>query len=101
MVDKLYQVVWTKRSQIHLAQLFEYIKKDSPRNASKVLNDITASVFKASKNPERYPPDKYKIDNDGSFRAFEIHRYRIVYRFSQNVIRVLRVRHTSMEPLPY
>jgi hypothetical protein len=36
MVDKTYQVVWTKRSQNHLAQLYNYIKIDSPKNAEKV-----------------------------------------------------------------
>ncbi|MBS1566856.1 MAG: type II toxin-antitoxin system RelE/ParE family toxin, partial [Bacteroidetes bacterium] len=46
-------------------------------------------------------PDKYKTNNDGSYRAFEKHRYRIVYRFGNNIIRVLRVRHTSREPLNY
>jgi addiction module RelE/StbE family toxin len=101
MVDKLYQVVWTKHSQNHLAQIYKYIKKESPQNAAKVLHDIAVAVYKAGKHPERYAPDKYKMNNDGSYRAFEIHRYRIAYRFSNNIIRVLRVRHTSMEPRPY
>jgi len=28
-------------------------------------------------NPEIHSPDKYKQNNDGSYRAFELHRYRI------------------------
>jgi hypothetical protein len=31
------------------------------------------------KNAEMYPPDKYKYDNKGNYRAFELHRYRISY----------------------
>jgi plasmid stabilization system protein ParE len=79
----------------------EYISQNSPQNAIKVLNEIAAMANKAAGNPEIYSPDKYKINNDGSYRAFEKHRYRISYRFTNNIIRVLRVRHTSMKPLKY
>ena len=93
--------MWTKRSQQHMKHAFDYISKDSIKNAVKVLEDIVAAVNKAILNPEFYAPDKYKQDNDGSYRAFEKHRYRIAYRFNNNVIRVIRVRHTSMEPKKY
>ncbi len=52
-------------------------------------------------NPEIYGPDKYKINNDGSYRAFEIHKYRIVYRVTGKIIWVLRIKHTKTEPLTY
>jgi hypothetical protein len=35
-----------------------------------------------SKNPEIYPPDKYKKSNSGIYRAFELYRYRISYRIA-------------------
>ncbi len=101
MVAGLYELVWTKRSQKQLKKAYEYISKDSPKNAVKVIEEIAEAVQKAIPNPEIYSSDKYKIDNDGSYRAFEKHHYRIVYRFTKNTIRVLRVRHTSMEPLEY
>lgn len=98
MVKKQYEVVWTKRSQQQMKAAYNYINEDSPQNAIKVVEDIVIAVNKAISNPEFYSPDKYKINNDGSYRAFEKHRYRIVYRFTKNIIRVLRVRHTKMEP---
>ncbi|MGH2643572.1 MAG: type II toxin-antitoxin system RelE/ParE family toxin [Chitinophagaceae bacterium] len=101
MVKESYQVVWTKPAQKEMKQAFDYISKDSIKNAEKVITTIAAMVDKASDNPQIYPPDKFKIDNDGSYRAFEKHRYRIAYRFSNKVLRVLRVRHTSREPLQY
>jgi len=101
MVVKEYEVVWTKQSQKQMRQVFSHISKDSPLNASKVIHDIAEAVQKAAFNPEMYGPDKYKNDNDRSYRAFEKHHYRVAYRFSKNVIRVLRVRHTAMEPLAY
>ena len=101
MVEKGYEVVWTKRSQKQMRQAFKHISKDSPKNASKVISEIAEAVQKAIPNPEIYGPDKYKNENDGSYRAFEKHHYRVAYRFSKNIIRVLRVRHTSMEPKDY
>ena len=94
-------LVWTRRSQLHLKALFKYINEDSPQNAILVVNDIVEAIEKATVNPEYYNPDKYKIDNDGSYRAFEKHRYRLVYRYQKNTIRVLRIKHTSMEPKRY
>lgn len=101
MVTLLYQIVWTKRSQQHLKAVYKYISEDSPQNALKVIEDIAVAMNKAVSNPEFYNPDKYKVNNDGSYRAFEKHRYRIVYRYKKGIIRVLRVRHTKMEPKEY
>lgn len=101
MVEKENAVVWTKRSQLHMKQAFEYISKDSPQNAVNVMQDIVAALNKAIPNAEFYNADKYKVNNDGSYRAFEKLHYRIAYRFSGNVIRVLRVRHTGREPKDY
>ena len=101
MVERPYEIVWTKQSQRQMKQVYEHIANDSPKNAAKVIEDIINAVLKAIPNPEIYAPDKYKHNNDGSYRALEKHRYRIVYRFSKNVIRILRVRHTSMEPKGY
>jgi plasmid stabilization system protein ParE len=101
MAVKEYNVVWTKKSQQHMKLAFDYISKDSVQNAIKVLEDLALAVKKAAPNPEGYPIDKYKKNNDGSYRAFEKHHYRIAYRYSNNIIRVVRVRHTSMEPKEY
>ena len=95
------RLVWTKRSQQDLRALYKYISEDSLQNALKILNEIIATTEKAIANPEYFNPDKFKLNNDGSFRAFEKHRYRIVYRYQKNTIRVLRVRHTKMEPINY
>jgi plasmid stabilization system protein ParE len=96
-----YEIVWTKRSQQHIRALYKHISKNSLQNAAMVIEDIVAAVEKAIPNPEFYAPDKYKTDNDNSYRAFEKHHYRVAFRFTKNIIRVLRVRHTKMEPKQY
>jgi plasmid stabilization system protein ParE len=101
MEVKQYEVVWTRLAQLHMMKAYEFIRQDSSQNAVKVLEDIVAAVHKADHNPEFYNPDKYKINNDGSYRAFEKHKFRIAYRYTKNTIRVLRVRHSKMEPKKY
>lgn len=78
-----------------------YILLDSYQNAEKVMTDILASTRKLAANPEMYPPDKYRNNNDGSFRAYEVHHYRIAYRITEKEIIITRMRHTSMEPKQY
>lgn len=85
-----FQLVWARRSQQNMSALFKYISEDSPQNAGKVVEDIMAAAEKGIANPEIYPPDKNKKVNDGSYRAFEIRRYRIVYRVTKDIVRVLK-----------
>lgn len=95
MVEDNSELNWTNRSRIQMKEAYKYISQDSVTSAQKVIDDITNAVEKAIKNPERYALDKYKINNDGTYRAFELHHYRVSYRFKDNSIRVLNVRHTK------
>ena len=50
---------------------------------------------------EIYTLDQLKQNNDGSYRTYVKYSYRISYRIMNDVVRILRVRHTSREPLEY
>lgn len=95
------EVKWPSGSQHQLEKAYRYILLDSNQNAEKVRADILASTRRLAANPEMYPPDKYRKNNDGSFRAYEIYRYRIAYRITEKEIIITRIRHTSMEPKQY
>ncbi len=75
--------------------------KDSFQNAEKVKLAIIHAVKKITTNPAIHSPDKFKIDNDGNCRAFELYHYRVSYFVGKTEIRILRVKHTSMQPLVY
>lgn len=94
-------IKWNKRAINQLIKAKEYIEEDSPQNAEKVKSDILTEIAKLTTHPERYNPDKYHFNNDGSFRAFEIHRYRVSYRYTKNEIRIVRIRHTKRSPKNY
>ena len=101
MVKETHNLVWTIRSQQQLKKLFEFIKKKSPQNAQKVILEIIAAAQILKSNPEYYNPDKFRPTNDGTFRAYEKYSYRIAYRFNKKTVRIIRVRHTKMEPKQY
>jgi len=55
------------------------IAKDSVQNAEKVRVEILDKINTLRSNPEMLSPDKYKINYNGNFRTFELHRNRIAY----------------------
>ncbi|WP_153797748.1 type II toxin-antitoxin system RelE/ParE family toxin [Foetidibacter luteolus] len=94
-------VTWSKKAQFELRKAYDYIFQDSPKNALKVTTEIVNTTLELPKHPEKFPPDKYKKSNDGSWRAFEQYHYRISYRIVKDQIRIVRMRHTSRSPLKY
>ena len=101
MEVKKVEVVWSKTALHQLHQVFKYISEDSPKNAKLVVNDIVEAADELIEFSERYPKDKLKQNNNGDYRAFELHRIRIAYRITKKHIKIIRVRHTSREPLVY
>lgn len=101
MVTTTKMVVWNSEALFQLKAIYEFIRLDSERSARKVKSDIDALITKLPIQPEAHPIDKYKLDNDGTYRAFEKHRYRISYRVQEAEIKILRIRHTKMNPLEY
>ncbi len=95
------RITWSKQAIRQFSKAINYIANDSIQNAEKVRVDILDKINSLPSNPEIHSPDKFKLNNNGDFRAFELHRYRIAYHTSRTEIRILRVRHTSMEPKPY
>ena len=101
MVNKHFNVVWPLKASRQLQQAYLYIRKDSLQNAEKVRKAILEATNKLKINPEINLADKYKTNNDGSFRAFELFRYRISYQITNDDVIILRLRHTSMNPKNY
>jgi plasmid stabilization system protein ParE len=95
------KILWDKAALLYFSEAIGYIRKDSAQNADKVKNDILTRIRALANNPEIHAPDKYKQDNSGHYRAFELHRYRIAYLVKEDQIIIARIRHTSQEPEAY
>ena len=94
-------VSWNKSAYDALQKAYEYIKESSPASAEKVKEAILSMTRNLPDHPERHPLDKFKKDNPGNYRAFEKYSYRVSYRHTEKVIKILRVRHVKQEPKPY
>lgn len=101
MVKNKLKIIIDNEAKHALREAYNYIKKDSLQNAEKVKSKMLASINELIKNPEKYAPDKYRFDNDISYRAYEIYKYRITYHVSSEEVRIVRIRHTKMNPLEY
>jgi plasmid stabilization system protein ParE len=95
------KIKWNRRAIKQLDDAIAYIDRTSPAGAEKVKKAILSGIDALVKHPEKHKPDKYKTENDSSFRAFEKHHYRISYRHKGNEIRIIRIRHTKMNPQEY
>ena len=70
----LLKIKWNKSALDQLIKAIKYIEEDSPQNAEKVKQEILNAITRLANYPEINSLDKYKILNDGSFRAFELHK---------------------------
>ena len=95
-------LVWDKIALKHLKEIYDYYKNQNNLDfAVEIKNTILKTAEDLISNPYLYEQDRFKIENDDSFRAFEKLGYRISYKIAENQIRILRLRHTSREPVKY
>jgi plasmid stabilization system protein ParE len=93
------KVVWSDNALFQLKDSLKYLREKSPKSASKVKSTLLKTVKDLSKNPEIYSIDRFREDNDGNSRSFEKYSYRVAYQVKETEVLILRVRHTSREPL--
>jgi plasmid stabilization system protein ParE len=96
-------VIWSRQALKQTEQVHKHILEEtlSLKTADKVINALFDSSEVLENQPELYPLDRFKIKNNGTYRAYEKYHYRITYRVLKDKIRILRVRHTSREPLKH
>ena len=95
------KIRWDKEATDSFTSAIKFIRKDSFDNAEKVRNGILLKTNGLKDNPEKCALDKFKVENDGSFRAFELYHYRVSYTITEKEIIITRVRHTKMIPLEH
>ncbi|WP_114789496.1 type II toxin-antitoxin system RelE/ParE family toxin [Niabella yanshanensis] len=95
------KIKWDKKAFLYFKEAIRYIRQNSSQNADKIKQEILKKIEDLSFRPEVHAPDKYKINNSGCYRAFELYRYRIAYLVSATEIIIVRFRHTSQEPQSY
>jgi plasmid stabilization system protein ParE len=98
-----FRVIWDTEAISQFADILHYIGGQSDQAPRIVKTAILKRIDLLRKNPFVFGADKLKDPPDESFRAFVVYSYRVAYlvRQESREIFVLRVRHTSREPLGY
>ena len=101
--EKSFGIEWSTSAKKNFFEAIEYISESSIQGAGSVIDAITEALSKAAVNPQIYPSDKWKLDNDNSYRAFEVKRFRIAYKIysDKKVIKVINFRHGRQFPASY
>jgi plasmid stabilization system protein ParE len=95
-------IKWNKSAVQQLLDAIRFIEENGfYAYAAELESDILSKIRNLPQNPNIYPLDKYRKNNDGSYRAFEIDHYRISYRNKKETIRIVRIRHTSRRVRKY
>ena len=103
MVKPSYKIIWDRKALDHFKDILSYLEKQS-QQAPKIVKDAILSRLNVIKtNPLIAELDKLKDVPNKDFRAFVVYSYRVTYQIKSDTkeIRVLRIRHTSREPLGY
>jgi plasmid stabilization system protein ParE len=95
------KISWDKQSVNYFRETIRYIRKDSPQNADKVKQEILEKIAELSIRPEIHSPDKYKLNNNGQYKAFELYHLRVAYLVKEDEIIIARIRSAHQEPLHY
>src|SRR5690349_16753921 len=95
-------VIWTETTKKQLEQIYLYIAEASSINqADNVFEKLINSTSQLPEHPLKNPPDKYKIDNEGIYRAYEVFHFRISYKITEEAIYIVRIRSTHQNPEGY
>lgn len=96
------KIRWYKNAVKNLLSAIEYLENNNAKDYSEQLEkEILKAIRLLAKTPYIYPEDRFKYNNDGSYRAFVIDSYRITYRITPTDILILRIKHTSRKPTFY
>ncbi len=98
-----FKLIWDRKALDHLKDILAYLETQSAQAPKIVKTAILERLELISTNPLTSEADKLKDPLNEDFRAFVVFSYRVTYQIKTDnrEIRVLRVRHTSREPLGY
>lgn len=103
MVKLSFKISWDRKALDHLKEILSHLAKQSNQAPKIVKSAILERLDLISTNPLISESDKLKDPTNKDFRAFVVFNYRVTYEIKADTheIRILRVRHTSREPLDY
>ncbi|MFA5328402.1 MAG: type II toxin-antitoxin system RelE/ParE family toxin [Prolixibacteraceae bacterium] len=101
--QKSYTIIWDRIALDDFKGVLDYLSKQSSQAPKIVRKGVISRLGEIEKNPLIFEIDKLKEYPNEEFRAFVIYNLRITYQVKvvTKEIRILRIRHSSREPLGY
>ena len=96
-----YPIVWDINEKEHFKEIIIEIRKRSPYLAEQIKEGVRKNIAIIKKNPFIFEADRLKIDNDKTYRKFNVIHIRFVYKIENERLIFVRVRYSSCEPLDY
>lgn len=98
-----YTVIWDRKALAEFKAILVYLNNQSSIASEIVKLKIFKQLTLIQINPRLAETDKLKSEPNLNFHAFVVFSYRLTYQIveEQNLIRIVRIRHTSKEPLYY
>jgi plasmid stabilization system protein ParE len=90
------KVVWSKRARESLANIYEYVYRDNPKSAEKVLKALLEKGNSLSDPRIEYPVDP--IINKDRYKFILQWSYKIIYERSREKVLIIDVFHTRQNP---
>jgi plasmid stabilization system protein ParE len=84
-----------------LKNILSFYKKQSFQGYTLVKQAILENINKAASSPLIFVNDELKKPKEASILTFTVYHTRVSYQVSEDKIIILRLRHTSREPLDY
>lgn len=97
------EIIWDRKALDNFKEILGFLEKRSSVAPIIVKNSILSKIETIKIDPFACEVDKLKDSSNKEFIAFVIFGYRVTFQFKSeaNEIRILRIRHTSREPLGY
>ena len=93
------KIKWSKTALNNLMAAIDYLEqKGYYKYAAELENEILKTIQELPRTYLQYENDRFKFNNDSTFKAFIIDKYRVSFRVILSEIHILRVRHTSRKP---
>ena len=101
--SRAYAIIWDRIALNDFKDILDFLSQQSSQAPKIVRKGVFSRLSEIQKNPFIFEIDKLKDDSNKEFRAFVIYNFRITYQIKEMTkeIRILRILHSSREPLGY
>lgn len=103
MPEIKFNIHWDEKAAEDLYYLLQEIKNRSTSLAETIKISLLEKLKQAALYPHSFEKDQLKAGNRGNYRKVHVIHIRIAYKIDnrKKILNIIRVKHSSAEPLKY